>query len=169
MTIAISFAYPTRPDIEVVHELEFTVAPGEMVAIVGPSGAGKSTLFDLLQRFYDPSSGVVRFDGIDLRELALADVRERIGFVPQDPVLFAGSVANNLIYGKPDATEAEIDRALTLAHAKEFIGKLPDELQTVVGEGGVGLSGGQKQRLAIGSSRVSKTDRINLQPSTVCG
>ena len=163
---AASFSYPTRPDVEVVHEINLTVEPGEMVAIVGPSGAGKSTLFDLLQRFYDPTAGSVLFDGIDIRELALADVRSRIGFVPQDAVLFAGNIMTNLTYGKPDATAAQIDRALSLAHAKEFVGQLPDGLQTVVGEGGVGLSGGQKQRLAIARALLSEPKILLLDEAT---
>ena len=163
---AVSFSYPTRPDVEVVHEINLTVEPGEMVAIVGPSGAGKSTLFDLLQRFYDPTAGSVLFDGIDIRELALADVRSRIGFVPQDAVLFAGNIMTNLTYGKPDATAAQIDRALSLAHAKEFVGQLPDGLQTVVGEGGVGLSGGQKQRLAIARALLSEPKILLLDEAT---
>lgn len=150
LTIAnLSFAYPSRPQLQVLNDLSFTVSPGEMVALVGPSGAGKSTLFDLMQRFYDPAAGQIMLDGIDLRDLKLSDVRARVGFVPQDTVLFAGTLETNLRYGDMNASPAALARALQLAHAAEFIAALPDGLATTVGEGGVGLSGGQKQRLAI--------------------
>ena len=120
-----------------------------MLAIVGPSGAGKSTLLDLLQRFYDPASGQIEIGGVPLPDMRLAELRDLVGFVPQDPVLFAGSLRDNLRYGHPLADEAAIARSLKLAHAAEFVAGLPDGLETRVGEGGVGLSGGQRQRLAI--------------------
>jgi ATP-binding cassette subfamily B protein len=143
------FSYPTRPTESVLTDLSFDVAPGEMLAIVGPSGAGKSTLLDLLQRFYDPAAGQIEIGGVPLPEMRLKELRDLVGFVPQDPVLFAGTLMDNLRYGHPDADEAAIARSLRLAHATDFVAELPDGLETRVGEGGVGLSGGQRQRLAI--------------------
>lgn len=145
----LAFAYPTRPGEPVLEDVSFEVASGEMVAVVGPSGAGKSTLLDLLQRFYDPSGGVIEIGGVPLPRMSLTRLRDLVGFVPQDPVLFAGTLRDNLRYGHPDASETEIARALTVAHAAEFVAALPEGLETRVGEGGVGLSGGQRQRLAI--------------------
>ena len=145
----LSFSYPTRPTEPVLVDLSFDVAPGEMVAIVGPSGAGKSTLLDLLQRFYDPAAGQIEIGGVPLRDMRLAELRDLVGFVPQDPVLFAGTLKDNLRYGHPEADEAALARSLKLAHAMEFVSELPEGLETRVGEGGVGLSGGQRQRLAI--------------------
>ena len=147
--VDVAFRYPSRPEAVVLDGVSFVVEPGEMVAVVGPSGAGKSTLFDLAQRFYDPTAGEIRLDGVDLRALSLESLRARIGFVPQEAVLFAGTVGDNLRYGRPDATDDAVFEALRLAHAEAFVRALPAGLDTPVGEGGSGLSGGQKQRLAI--------------------
>jgi ATP-binding cassette subfamily B protein len=145
----VSFSYPTRPGERVLDGVSFSIEPGEMVALVGPSGAGKSTLLDLLQRFYDPAAGTIEIGGVDLRDMSLATLRGMTGFVPQDPVLFAGTLRDNLLYGNADADTVEVERSLELAHAADFVQALPKRLDTVVGEGGIGLSGGQRQRLAI--------------------
>ena len=145
----VGFAYPTRPADQAIAGLSFTVEPGETVAIVGPSGAGKSTVFQLLMRFYDPQSGSIRLDGVDLRAADPAKVRGRMALVPQDPVIFGASVTDNIRYGRPDASDAEMRAAAERAAADEFIRALPEGYDTLIGERGVTLSGGQRQRLAI--------------------
>ncbi|MBI1778829.1 MAG: ATP-binding cassette domain-containing protein [Proteobacteria bacterium] len=145
----VTFHYPSRPDRSALSEFSLAVAPGETVALVGPSGAGKSTVFQLLLRFYDPGAGVVRLDGV---ELALADpsqVRQRIGLVPQEPVIFSANAWENIRYGRPEASDAEVRQAAEAAFAAEFLDRLPDGFGTHLGEKGVRLSGGQRQRLAI--------------------
>ncbi len=164
--IDVVFRYPLRPTVTVLDRVSFAVAPGEMVAIVGPSGAGKSTLFDLIQRFYDPVEGSVRLDGVDLRDVSLAELRRCIGYVPQEPVMFAGSVGDNLRYGLPDASEEAVFEALRLAHADTFVRALPGGLETHVGEGGSGLSGGQKQRLAIARALLPQPRLLLLDEAT---
>jgi subfamily B ATP-binding cassette protein MsbA len=125
------------------------VAPGEVVALVGPSGGGKTTLVSLLPRFWDVTRGHVRLDGHDIRTLRLADLRGAIGVVPQEPALFSGTIRENIAYARPGATEAEIVEAAKAAHAHEFVERLPQGYETLVGERGVKLSGGQRQRVAI--------------------
>jgi len=145
----VTFHYPSRPDTAALKSLSLSVVPGEHVALVGPSGAGKTTVFQLLLRFYDPQAGVVRIDGMDLREVDPRDARARIGLVSQDPVIFAADAMENIRYGRPTATDAEVYAAAEAAAAMEFIAKLPDGMKSFLGERGVRLSGGQKQRIAI--------------------
>ena len=146
---AVSFRYPTRPDSLALDRFDLAIAPGETVAIVGPSGAGKTTVFSLLLRFYDPEAGAIRLDGIDIRELAFADLRGAIAIVPQEPVLFSTSVADNIRYGRPDASDEAVRAAADAASALGFIEALPQGFATDLGARGVRLSGGQRQRLAI--------------------
>jgi ATP-binding cassette subfamily B protein len=145
----VSFRYPTRPQSLALDRFELAVAPGETVAIVGPSGAGKTTVFNLLLRFYDPEAGRIRIDGIDIRDLRFADLRGALAIVPQEPVLFTASVADNIRYGRPDASDAEVRAAAETASALGFIEALPQGFATDLGTRGVRLSGGQRQRIAI--------------------
>lgn len=143
------FHYPARPDWAALDGFSLEVAPGETVALVGPSGAGKTTVMQLLLRFYDPQAGVVRFDGLDLRTLDPQDARRAIGLVPQEPVVFAADAWENIRYGRPEASDAEVLAAARAAHCLEFLEELPEGLNSFLGEKGVRLSGGQRQRLAI--------------------
>jgi ATP-binding cassette subfamily B protein len=145
----VSFRYPTRPDSLALDRFDLSVTPGETVAIVGPSGAGKTTVFNLLLRFYDPESGTIRVDGVDIRDLRFADLRRALAIVPQEPVLFTTSVAENIRYGRPDAADAEVRAAAEAASALSFIEALPQGFDTHLGARGVRLSGGQRQRIAI--------------------
>lgn len=145
----VSFAYPSRPDVAVTNGITFKVKAGQKVALVGPSGAGKTTLFGLLLRFYDVQAGHVRIDGVDVRDLRFADLRGAVAVVSQEASIFSATVRENVAYGRPDASEAEVWRALEVAHADGFVKALPQGLDTPVGEKGVQLSGGQRQRLAI--------------------
>ncbi len=145
----VSFRYPTRPDSLALDRFELGVAPGETVAIVGPSGAGKTTVFNLLLRFYDPESGTIRIDGVDIRDLSFASLRGTLAIVPQEPVLFTASVTENIRYGRPDASEAAVHAAVEAASALAFIEALPQGFATDLGARGVRLSGGQRQRIAI--------------------
>jgi len=145
----VRFHYPSRPDDAALEDFTLDVAPGETVALVGPSGAGKSTVFQMLLRFYDPQAGVIRLDGVDVRAADPSDVRRRIGLVSQDPVIFSADAWENIRYGRPDASDAEVRAAADAAHALEFLEALPQGLSTFLGEKGVRLSGGQRQRIAI--------------------
>jgi ATP-binding cassette subfamily B protein len=143
----VSFGY--EKDRLVLHDLSFEVQPGEACAFIGPSGAGKSTLMNLVPRFFDPNSGAVQLDGVDLRELRLKDLREQIAVVLQEPILLPTTIAENIAFGKPEATAAEIEAAARAANAHEFISKLPQQYQTVVGDGAARLSVGERQRINI--------------------
>ena len=162
----VSFAYPTRPDHIALKDATVSIAPGETVALVGPSGAGKSTIIQLLLRFYDPQSGQVMIDGIDLRELARADFREALALVPQDPVIFAASARENIRFGRPGASDAEVEEAAKAAAAHEFLLALPEGYDTYVGERGVMLSGGQKQRIAIARAILRDAPILLLDEAT---
>jgi ATP-binding cassette subfamily B protein len=162
----ISFAYPTRPDALAVDGVSLSVRAGEKVAIVGPSGAGKSTLFHLLLRFYDPSSGAISFDGVPIRDADPREVRARIALVPQDSVAFATTARENIRFGRPDASDAEVERAADLAHATEFIRRLPGGFEAQLGERGVTLSGGQRQRIAIARAILRDAPLLLLDEAT---
>jgi ATP-binding cassette subfamily B protein len=162
----VSFAYPTRPDVWAVDGVSLSVRAGEKVAIVGPSGAGKSTLFHLLLRFYDPTSGAISFDGVSIREADPREVRTRIALVPQDSVAFAATARENIRFGRPDASDAEVERAADLAHASEFIRRLPGGFEAQLGERGVTLSGGQRQRIAIARAILRDAPLLLLDEAT---
>ncbi|MCO5132023.1 MAG: ABC transporter transmembrane domain-containing protein [Xanthobacteraceae bacterium] len=162
----VRFAYPTRPQANVVDGISFAVRAGEKVAIVGPSGAGKSTLFHLLLRFYDPASGEISYDGVPIRSVSPQAVRQRIALVPQEPVVFAASARDNIRFGRLDASDAEVERAADLAHASDFIRRLPKGFDTPLGERGVTLSGGQRQRIAIARAILRDAPLLLLDEAT---
>lgn len=160
------FRYPTRPEQQALDGVSLTIQPGETVALVGPSGAGKTTIFQLLQRFYDPQEGSVRIDGVDLRDMARADFRRALAMVPQDPVIFAASARENIRFGRPDASDDEVEAAARAAAAHGFIAALPQGYDTFLGERGVMLSGGQKQRIAIARAILRDAPVLLLDEAT---
>jgi ATP-binding cassette subfamily B protein len=162
----VSFAYPTRPDTLAVDGVSLSVRAGEKVAIVGPSGAGKSTLFHLLLRFYDPAAGTISFDGVPIRDTDPHELRTRVALVPQDSVAFAATARENIRFGRPGASDAEVEHAAELAHATEFIRRLPGGFEAQLGERGVTLSGGQRQRIAIARAILRDAPLLLLDEAT---
>ncbi|WP_238367682.1 ABC transporter transmembrane domain-containing protein [Mesobacterium pallidum] len=162
----VRFAYPTRPEVSALDGVDLVIEPGETVALVGPSGAGKTTIVQLIQRFYDPAEGRVTLDGIDLRDMARDDFRKAIALVPQDPVIFAASAADNIRFGRPGASDDEVRAAAQAAAADGFIAALPEGYDSWLGERGVMLSGGQKQRIAIARAILRDAPVLLLDEAT---
>ena len=162
----VSFRYPTRPDTPALEEVSLDIASGETIAFVGPSGAGKTTIIQMIQRFYDPKSGVIRLDGVPLTAMDRDRFRQHISLVPQDPVIFAASARENIRFGRPDASDADVEQAAKAAAAHDFISALPDGYDSYVGERGVMLSGGQKQRVAIARAILRDAPVLLLDEAT---
>lgn len=162
----VSFRYPTRPDTPALEEVSLDIASGETIAFVGPSGAGKTTIIQMIQRFYDPQSGVIRLDGVPLTAMDRDRFRQHISLVPQDPVIFAASARENIRFGRPDASDADVEEAAKAAAAHDFISALPDGYDSYVGERGVMLSGGQKQRIAIARAILRDAPVLLLDEAT---
>ena len=162
----VSFSFPSRPELSALNEINFTIEPGETIALVGPSGAGKSTIIQLLQRFFDPQLGVISFGGVNLTEMDRSEFRKFMSVVPQDPVIFASSAYDNILFGRPDAKHPEVVGAAKSAAAHDFISKLPDGYDSFVGERGVMLSGGQKQRIAIARAILRDAPILLLDEAT---
>lgn len=162
----VTFHYPSRPETAALNGISLAVAPGETVAFVGPSGAGKTTIIQMIQRFYDPETGQIKLDGVPLTDLARDDFRKHIALVPQDPMIFASSAKDNIRFGRPDATDAEVEVAAQAAAAHDFISALPDGYDSYLGERGVMLSGGQKQRIAIARAILRDAPVLLLDEAT---
>jgi ABC-type multidrug transport system fused ATPase/permease subunit len=162
----IHFRYPSRPKNKIFRGLHLTVYEGEALALVGPSGHGKSTIMQLIERFYDPDRGTVELNGVDLKDINVTALRNKVGFVSQEPTLFDTTIAENIRYGKPGATQQEIEEAAKRANIHDTIMEFPEKYETSVGAGGTQVSGGQKQRIAIARALVKKPEIMLLDEAT---